>query len=131
MFEVSGKSYNPVLFLIIKLSRSLTAFRKLTPKFIVFSPFSSQRHSEPCQASKMERFAKIINDQRPLTIFAKRSILDVFQSSEYASAFSHKMLWWYHGDIHNMKLSCIMLKNSQMYFMEGLMRCNELNPNKE
>ena len=33
----------------------------------------------------MERFAKIINSFQPLTTFAKRSILDVWQGSEFAS----------------------------------------------
>ena len=42
-------------------------------------------YSEPCQASKMGRFAKTVNGHQPLTIFAKRSLLDVSLSSEYAS----------------------------------------------
>ena len=33
----------------------------------------------------MEIFAKIVNGFQPLTIFAKSSILDVLQGSEYAS----------------------------------------------
>ena len=33
--------------------------------------------SEFCQISKMERFAKIANGFYPLTIFAKRPILDI------------------------------------------------------
>ena len=33
----------------------------------------------------MELFLKIINDFKPLTIFVKRSILDVCQNSEYTS----------------------------------------------
>ena len=33
----------------------------------------------------MERFAKIVNDPKPFMIFAKRSILVVWQGSEYAS----------------------------------------------
>ena len=33
-----------------------------------------------------ERFTKIVNDQKPLTIFTSRSILDVWQGSKYASA---------------------------------------------
>ena len=33
----------------------------------------------------MERFEKNIEDFEPLTIFAKRSILDAWQGSEYAS----------------------------------------------
>ena len=38
---------------------------------------NSEAYSEPYQLSKMERF-------QPLTIFAKQSILDVWQDSEYA-----------------------------------------------
>ena len=34
----------------------------------------------------MERFEKIIEGFEPLTILAKRSILNVWQRSEYASA---------------------------------------------
>ena len=32
----------------------------------------------------MERFVKIVNGYKPLTVFAKRSILDVCQCNEYA-----------------------------------------------
>ena len=39
----------------------------------------------PGQTSKMEHFAKIVNSFYPLTIFLKRSILDVWQGSEYTS----------------------------------------------
>ena len=42
-------------------------------------------YSEHCQTSKMERFENIIEGFEPLTVFAKRSILDVWQGSEYAS----------------------------------------------
>ena len=38
---------------------------------------ASKKYAEPCQISKIERFAKIINGFKPLTIFAKHSILDV------------------------------------------------------
>ena len=37
----------------------------------------SKIHSEPCQTSKMEIFAKINNYQKPTTIFVKSSSLDV------------------------------------------------------
>ena len=37
----------------------------------------SKIHSEPCQTSKMEIFAKILNYEKPLTIFVKSSSLDV------------------------------------------------------
>ena len=42
-------------------------------------------YSELCQASNMELSAKIVNGWNLLTIFAKRSILDVWQGSKYAS----------------------------------------------
>ena len=42
-------------------------------------------YSDSCQISKMKRFAKIINSFKPLTIFTKHSILDIWQGSEYAS----------------------------------------------
>ena len=32
-------------------------------------------YSEPCQTSKVTRFAKMVNDFQPLTVFAKHSIL--------------------------------------------------------
>ena len=36
------------------------------------------------QTSKIKRFVKILNNKKPLTIFAKSLILDVSWSSEYA-----------------------------------------------
>ena len=36
-----------------------------------------ETYSEPNQTSKMEFFAKIINGFQPLTIFAKRSFVDI------------------------------------------------------
>ena len=42
-------------------------------------------NSESFQTSKMEPFAKILKNEKPLTIFVKTSILDVEQGSEYAS----------------------------------------------
>ena len=44
----------------------------------------TQAYSGPSQVSKMECFAKIVNSWKSLTIFAKRSILDAWQGSEYA-----------------------------------------------
>ena len=37
----------------------------------------SEVHSEPRQTSKMKFLGKIVNGLKPLTIFAKGSILDV------------------------------------------------------
>ena len=43
----------------------------------------------------MELFAKIINDQQPLTIFAKSSNLNVWQDSEYICSFHKKYaIFW-------------------------------------
>ena len=39
------------------------------------------------QTSKMELFVKIFNSIKPLTIFAKGSILNVWLSSKYTSVF--------------------------------------------
>ena len=44
-------------------------------------------YSEPCQMSKMELFAKIVNDWKPLTISAKSSFLDVWQGSAHDSDY--------------------------------------------
>ena len=37
----------------------------------------------------MELFSKIVEGYKPLTMFAKWSILDIWQGSEYASEFSN------------------------------------------
>ena len=58
-----------------------------------------------CQTSKMELFVKIWNGFQLLTIFVKRSILNIWQGSEYDSAwfthslpftdkFQHSLLKW-------------------------------------
>ena len=46
--------------------------------------FIAEAYSEPCQTSKKEHFAKIVNGYKPSTIFAKCFILDLWQGSEYA-----------------------------------------------
>ena len=43
----------------------------------------SEAYSKPCQSSKNELFAKIINSFQPFTIFEKTSILDIQQGFEY------------------------------------------------
>ena len=42
-----------------------------------------ETYSEPYQRSQMECIAKIVNTKNLVTIFAKCSILDVRQCSEY------------------------------------------------
>ena len=44
----------------------------------------SDIYSEPCQTSKMERVAKIVNGFQQFIIFEKCSILDVCQGSKYS-----------------------------------------------
>ena len=44
----------------------------------------TEAYSEPSQTSEMELFAEIDNSIRPLTIFAKSSILNIWLGSEYA-----------------------------------------------
>ena len=43
----------------------------------------TEAFSVSCKTSEMEHFAKLINGWKPLIIFTKRSILVVWQSSEY------------------------------------------------
>ena len=50
----------------------------------------AEAYSEPFRTSKMKRFTKIVNCFYQLTIFVKRSILDVWQGFEYTSAECHK-----------------------------------------
>ena len=50
----------------------------------------TQANSESCQTSKMGRFAKIAKNYKLCTIYAKSSILDVWQDSKYASEVASK-----------------------------------------
>ena len=52
---------------------------------VVYRTRTSEACSEPCQISKVEYFAKIINGFYPSTVFTKCSDLDVWQVSKYAS----------------------------------------------
>ena len=62
------------LYLIFKNETSLTL------------ESNSEAYVEPCQMSKMEVLAKIVNGFSFLTIFVKSFILDVWKDSEFASA---------------------------------------------
>ena len=48
----------------------------------------SEAYSELCQTSKVESFAKIVNDFKKITIFKRSFVLEIFdiQDYEYASA---------------------------------------------
>ena len=49
---------------------------------------NSEAYLEPCQTSKTDIFAKIINGFQSLTIFAKSSITDIWQGYENVSEIS-------------------------------------------
>ena len=55
------------------------------------SLLASEANSESCQTSMMELFAKIVKNEKLFTIFAKSSILDIRQGSEYASELAFKV----------------------------------------
>ena len=55
--------------------------RCLFIKILFTSNIFAEDYSEPCQSSKMETFAKTLNDLKLLIRFAKNSILDVWQCS--------------------------------------------------
>ena len=57
----------------------------MNEKYIEVLIFIAEVYSELCQTTKMKRFTKIVINYESLTIFAKCSILDVWQGSEYAS----------------------------------------------
>ena len=67
----------------------------------------TEAYSEPYQISKMERFGEIVNGFLPLTIFAKRTILDIWQSSQYAS---NTLIAQSFIELHNLFMSCTYSK---------------------
>ena len=50
-----------------------------------------ETYSEPCQISKMEFFAKIVNGYKRISFFVKHFILDVWLDSEYASVICYSL----------------------------------------
>ena len=71
------------------------AFSSRVTGFLVkiLSEQTSEVYPEPCQISKLELFVKKINGFQLLTIFMKRSVLDVYQASGYVSGHSIERLW--------------------------------------
>ena len=61
---------------------------------VKFLNLITQVYSEPYQRSNMELLVKIANSFLPLTIFARSSILDVWQGSEYASRWRLLSTCW-------------------------------------
>ena len=64
-------------------------------------PDITEAYSEPCQISRMERFAEIFNGQKPLIVFAKRSILDSVQSAAENGKFEQA---WCGGTTYFLKV---------------------------
>ena len=54
--------------------------------------YQAEAYSGLCKTSKMEHFARIVNGFYALTIFTKRSILNVRQGSGYASVRLYNIL---------------------------------------
>ena len=69
------------------LSRGILAYY-YHPCFTNLKVWYIEAHSEPYKTSKMERFWEIRQGFQLLTIFAKCSILDVLQNSEYTSGYT-------------------------------------------
>ena len=80
----------------------LTIAEVLKPK--TFCKVIRDVYSEPCQTSKMKCF-------KPLTIFAKSSILDVLQGSEYISG--HYDVWQKLKSSWNKSSKTLQKKNRQ------------------
>ena len=66
---------------------------KLVVSFVSFNSFRRVFRTLP--TSRIERFAKIVNGWKPLTIFAKRSILDVWHGCKYAFEFTNWLIGQY------------------------------------
>ena len=60
------------------------------PQIPFFCTISTDKYSEFYRASKIENVEKIASGYKPLTIFAKRFILDIRQGSGYASEVDSK-----------------------------------------
>ena len=71
-------------------------------EYIFYHWTNPDAYTEHCQISKMELFDKTI---KLVTIFAKRSILDTWQGSKYASAIRVSKV------VHNLQRHCLETQN--------------------
>lgn len=55
-----------------------------------------EAYAEPYQRYKMQCFAKIVNTKKPLTMFAKHYLLDVWAGSEYTSGCYAEIYFFIH-----------------------------------
>ena len=85
-FFVSSEYYN--LFGIYQPSR----VSLLKPRQKNLS--DPEAYPEPCQASKMDCFVKIVNGLNLLTFFVRHSTLDVWQGSKYTSVIYYLLIVW-------------------------------------
>ena len=69
---------------------------------------SAKAYSKSCEASKIECFAKIVNGFKPLTIFAKRSILKVRKCSEHAIAIGRHLFKGSNKEATAMSINCFL-----------------------
>ena len=54
------------------MDRKYSVFKPFKPVLVIWK--KKKVYPEPCQTSKMELFMKIVDNQRPLTIFTKRCL---------------------------------------------------------
>ena len=74
-----------------KIDTKVSSKPRQTSEMELFLQVASEATSESCQTFMMEIFVKIVKNEKPFTIFAKSSILDVWQGSEYTSEFVLKV----------------------------------------
>ena len=70
-------------------------------------------YSEPSRTSRIEPFTKIVKGQKPLTIFAKSSFVDVRMGSEYASGGINKPARHLHFD--NIELTDVNIISDKVF----------------
>ena len=75
---------------------------------------SSEPYLEPFQTSKILWSVKILNRWKPITIFAKHSILDIWQGSEY-TCVDVPGICCYENFIKNCKTTFLLQTPSESY----------------
>ena len=77
--RIRGLGTSKILFLYVKLVfEQFGKYKKMSMRSIFIKPASyTNTYSEPCETSKKELFAKIVNSRNPLTIFEKGPVLNV------------------------------------------------------
>ena len=93
IFRKILKIFRKILKIFCKIfCKFCKGFWKIVIALIIWrNIFQNITNTEPCQISKMKHVTKIVNRSQPLTIFVKRSILDVCQGSEYTSVRESKL----------------------------------------